>query len=427
MRNDRGLFGWRQEAYHPLDRISHRVSSRELQDFVMSISSAIVCFALLLGVPAEATRLDGNRQSGELKEITAEALVIEGTSGPVTIPAADLQDVRVNQAEGTAAPLLVRMTDESLLAGEKVAISAGKLKLTSSELGELSLPTEQVHSVLLVKLDAPQVGAWNEMQSKSSQSDLLVVRKGDNLDFVGGTIGSVDETAVALIARGREVKVPRERIVGIVFSTHKIARGNPVCEVSTGNGSTLRVKSLEVKDGQARLALVSTVPLQVPVEALRSLDYALGRIVPLMKSISRQTLPPGVSEATVAVRNHAYSSSTLQKVPLKLGGKNYSDGLLVHPQTKLEFTLNRQFRKLRTVVGIDENASERSRFQPVVQVQILADGKPLWEQEVRWDAEPATLDLDMTDVKTLEIITSAADGKIGPLRHVDFADAKLIK
>lgn len=393
----------------------------------MSISSVIVCFSLLLGVPAEATRLDGNRQTGELKEITAEALVIEGTAGPVTIPATDLQDIRLNQPAGAAAPLLVRMTDESLLAGEKVSISTGKLKLTSSELGELSLPTEQIQSVLLVKLEAAQVTAWSEMQTKSSQSDLLIVRKGDNLDFVGGTIGSVDETAVALIARGREVKVPREKIVGIVFATHKLTRGSPICEASTGNGSSLRVKTLEVKDGQARLSLVSAVPLQIPVESLRSLDYALGRISPLMKSISRQTLPPGVSEATVAVRNHAYSSSTLHKVPLKVGGKAYSDGLLVHPQTKLEFTLNRQFRKLRTVVGIDENAGERGRFQPVVQVQILADGKPLWEQEVRWDAEPATLDLDMTDVKTLEIITSTADGKIGPLRHVDFADAKLIK
>lgn len=393
----------------------------------MSISSVIVCVSLLLGVPAEATRLDGNRQSGELKEITAEALIIEGASGPVTIPATELQEIQLNQPAGTAAPLLVQTVDESLLAGEKVAISAGKLKLTSSELGELTFSTEQVRSVLLAKLEAAQVGAWNEMLAKSSQSDLLIVRKGDNLDFVGGTIGAVDETSVALIARGREVKVPREKIVGIVFATHKLSRGNPICQVTTGNGSSLRVKSVEVKGGQAHLALVSAVPLQVPVEVLRSFDYALGRIVPLMKSISRQTLPAGVSEATVAVRNHAYSSSTLQKVPLKLGGKTYADGLLIHPQTKLEFTLNRQYRKLRTVVGIDENASERGRFQPVVQVQILADGKPLWEQEVRWDAEPMVLDLDLADVKTLEIVTSTSDGKVGPLRHVDFADAKLIK
>jgi len=393
----------------------------------MSISSVALCMSLLLGIPVEATQLDGNRQTGELTGITAAALIVEGASGPVNIPVGELQDIRLTQPEGPAAPLQVRLTDETLLAGEKVTIATGKLALTSDELGELTLPVEQVHSVLLVKIDDAQRPAWDEMCKKVSQSDLLIVRKGENLDFVGGTIGTVVGDSVTLISRGREVKVPREKIVGIVYATHKLVTGSPTCEVTTGNGSRLRVKTIEVQAGQTRLTLTNAVPLQFPMGALRSLDYALGRIVPLMKTVSRQTLPPGVSEATVAVRSHAYSSSTLQKIPLLVGGKTYSDGLLIHPMTKLEFTLNRQYRRLRTVVGIDENASERGRFEPVVQVQILADGKPLWEQAVRWDAEPVSLDLDLADVKTLEIITSTEDGKIGPLRHVDFADAKLIK
>jgi hypothetical protein len=79
------------------------------------------------------------------------------------------------------------------------------------------------------------------------------------------------------------------------------------------------------------------------------------------------------------------------------------------------------------VIGIDENASERARFEPVVLVQIMADGKSVWEQSVRWDTAPVSLDLDVADVRTLEIVTSTEDGKIGPLRHVDLADAKLIK
>ena len=393
----------------------------------MSISSIGLCLSLLLAIPVEATRLDGNRQAGELTSLTTSALALEATSGPIEIPLVELQEVRLTTPAGTPAPLQVRLTDETLLAGEKVTITAGKLTLTSEELGPLTLATDQVQSVLLTDINAAQAPLWDEMRKKVSQSDLLIIRKGENLDFVGGTIGSVDAEAVTLISRGREVKVPREKIVGVVYATHKLSPGSPVCEVTTGNGSQLRVKTIEVLDGKARLIMANAVPLQVPAEALRSLDFGLGRIVPLMKAITRQTLPPSVSESTVAVRDHAYSSNTLQKVQLLVGGKKYSDGLLVHPQTKLEFTLNRQYRKLRTIVGIDENATERSRFEPIVEVKILADGKPLWEQTVRWDAAPVSLDLDLANVKTLEIITSTTDGKIGPLRHVDFADAKLIK
>ena len=393
----------------------------------MTISSLGLYLSLLAGLPAEVTQLDGQLQSGEFTGLTAEALALAGANGPVSIPVSELQEVRITTEGGAAAPLQVRLTDETLLAGEQVSIAAGKLTLTSEQLGELSLPTDQVHSVLLVSLNESQSPAWEEMRKKASQSDLLVVRKGENLDFVGGTIGSVEGAAVTLISRGREVKVPREKIVGVVYATHKLVPGSPACEVTTGNGSRLRAKTIEIQEGQTQVTLTSGMPLQFPVDALKSLDFGLGRIVPLMKALTRQTLPPGVSEATVAVRNHAYSSSSLQKIPLLIGGRTYSDGLLIHPQTKLEFTLNRQYRKLRAVVGIDENASERARFEPVVQVQILADGQPLWEQSVRWDAGPVSLDLDLADVKTLEIITSTADGKIGPLRHVDLADAKLIK
>ncbi len=393
----------------------------------MSFSSIVLCLTLFSGLPVEATKLDGSRQAGELTSLTEMAMKLEAASGPVEIPLAELQEVRLKAAEGTAAPLQVRLTDETLLAGENVTIATGQLTLVSEEWGTLTFPTEQVQSVLLTGIDAAQASAWNEMRQKASQSDLLIIRKGENLDFVGGTMGSVDNDAVAVISRGREVKVPREKIVGIVYATHKLAPGSPMCEVSTGNGSRLRVKGIEIQEGRARLTLTNTTALQCPVEALRSLDFGLGRIAPLLKALTRRKLPSGVAESTVDVRSHAYSSSTLQKLPLMLGGKTYTDGLLVHPQTTLEFTLNRQYRKLRAVVGIDENATERSRFEPVVLVRILADGKPLWEQSVRWDAEPVNLDLDLTDVKLLEIITSTTDGKIGPLRHVDFADAKLIK
>lgn len=393
----------------------------------MSISSMMVCLSVLLGLPVEVTRLDGNPQSGELKGLSKTVLQLESPTGPVEIPVAELQEVRLTSVTDRLAPLVVRLTDETVLAGESVTIVAGKLVLLSAELGTLTLPTDKVRSVLLIPVDAAQSVAWDEIRMKVSQSDLLIVRKGDNLDFVGGTIGSVEADAVSLISRGREVKVPREKIVGIVYATHAPVVGSSAGEVVTANGSRLRVKTIEIQEGQSRLDLSSGISLETPVEALRSLDFGLGRIVPLLKAMTRQTLPPGVSESTVAVRSHAYSSSTLHIVPLKVGGKSYSQGLLVHPQTKLEFTLNRQYRKLRMVVGIDENATERARFEPVVLVKILADGKPLWEQSVRWDAAPTSLDLDVADVRVLEIVTSTADGKIGPLRHVDFADAKLIK
>lgn len=393
---------------------------------MISVSAWLVSLSLLAALPVEATRLDGQKQSGELQSLSPSTLQLQSTSGAVEIPTSDLQELKLGSA-APAAPLQLQLVDQSILGGEKLSVAAGVLTLESSELGTLKIPTERLRSVLLAPLDAAQATAWEEMKLKASQSDLLIVRKGENLDFVGGTIGSVDEQSVAVISRGREVKVPREKVAGVVYATHAIAPGSPVCEAVTTRGSRLRVKSVAIQDGNAQLELVGIGSIQIPAQSLQSLDFALGRIQPLMKALARQTLPTGVSETVVAIRSHAYSPNSFEKVPLKLGGKTYNDGLLVHPQTKLEFTLNRQFRKFRAIVGIDENSTERGRFEPIVQVKILGDGQPIWEQTVRWDAAPISLDLEVGNVRTLELQTLCEDGKIGPLRHLDLADAKLIR
>lgn len=392
----------------------------------MSVSAWLVCLSLVAASPVEATRLDGQKQAGELQGLTTSSLQLKAPNGSLEIPVSDLQELKLGTA-GTAAPLQAQLTDQSLLTGEKFSVAAGVLVMEAAELGSVKLPTDRLRSLLLAPLDAALLPAWDEMRQKESQSDLLVVKKGENLDFVGGTIGSIDEMSVAVISRGREVKVPRDRVAGVVYATHKMVSGTAVCEVVTAQGSRLRVKSVTIEGGKVRLELAGVSSLELSAESIVSLDFALGRIQPLLKALSRQTLPTGVSENVVAIRNHAYSPNSFEKVPLKLGDKTYSDGLLVHPETKLEFTLNRQFRKFRSVVGIDENATDRGRFDPEVQVQILADGKPIWEQLVRWDAAPISLELDVANVRTLELVTHCDDGKIGPLRHLDLADAKLIK
>ena len=105
----------------------------------MSPHSIVFCFTLLFGLPVEATKLDGNRQSGELTALTATTLVVQGGDGPVEIPVQDRQDVWMTAPVGTAAPVQVRSTDETLWAGGHISIWAGELRLASDGLGGLRL------------------------------------------------------------------------------------------------------------------------------------------------------------------------------------------------------------------------------------------------------------------------------------------------
>ena len=65
----------------------------------MSISSIGLCLSLLLAIPVEATRLDGNRQTGELTSLTTSALALEASTGPVEIPLVERREVLGDESD----------------------------------------------------------------------------------------------------------------------------------------------------------------------------------------------------------------------------------------------------------------------------------------------------------------------------------------
>lgn len=392
-----------------------------------SCDMAWTTWVLLLSwhLTGDAVRLDGTQATGDVKSLSTTSLDLETSAGPVSIPLAELQTLRIPGESITTDPLAVTFVEGSVVQSTNVAVTTGKLTFSGGPLDGKSVSVEQLHAIRLGPAEATLLPAWQEMQEKVSQSDLLIIRKGDALDFVTGTIGTIDVMSVSLLARGREVKVARDKVFGVVYATHPRVPGAPQCELELANGSRLRAKSVIFESGNATFTTAFAASLSVPVDSLRSLDFALGRITPLMKALTRESYAR--DSAYLKVRNFQILTSTGMKAPLKLGGQAYPDGLVVHPETKLEFTLNRQYKRLRTLVGIDETISDRANFEPIVRLQLFADGKSVFDQELRWDQAPMAVDLDLNDVRRLELVTSSRDGKTGPCRLLDLADAKLIK
>ncbi len=379
----------------------------------------------VLGISGDAVRLDGTQATGEVQSLSAQSLELVTSAGPVSVPVADLQTLRLKGASSSADPLEVSLVEGSAIAATGIAVAEGKLKFSGGPLDGQSLATERVHAIRLAPGKNGLLPIWQEMREKVSPSDLLIIHKGETLDFVAGTIGTIDDMSVALIARGREVKVAREKVFGIVYATHQRASGSPLCELELTNGSRIRAQSVLFNTTQATITTTFSAEIVVPLDSLQSIDFALGRITPLIKTLTRETYP--YEKDFLKVRSHQILTSSGKKAPMKLGGKPYAEGLVVHPETKLEFTLNRQYRRLRTLVGIDETNADRANFQPVVHLQLLADGKSVFDQDIRWDQAPIPVDIDLTDVRRLELVTKSQDGKTGPSRLVDLADAKLIK
>jgi hypothetical protein len=267
---------------------------------------------------------------------------------------------------------------------------------------------------------------WADLVTRDTRNDLLVIRKGEALEFVGGVVGDISEKDVKLLVRNREVAVPRTQVFGVIYVRAQAAPPPAICEVQTLRGDRLHARNLALSEDALTVSLIDEASLTIPVSDLAAIDFTLGRVkalgdVPMdqKQHAASVILTPSVFEIR---KNH-----TSLGQPLRIGDRDYSRGLWFHSGATGTFRLQRQFQKLTATVGLDANSTELSRVAPEVKLTITGDGKPLFEAQVAWNDAPLPLDLDVSGVRDLEIRVDSLQETPGILEHLDLGDARLIR
>lgn len=370
----------------------------------------------------QATPADG------LLKIAADAIEVSTPNGPQSIPVAGVQSLKWNdaaEASPSDLPVEVQFTDGSVLHASSLRLKQRMAEI-EGPLGAVIVPSTALRTVRLAPGADALAGSWADLAARDSRNDLLVVRKGDALDFVGGVIGEVTNEAVKLLVRDREVSVPRARVFGLVFVKPAEAPAPAMCEVQTLAGDRLRTKEPQLDGKSLSLQLLGQSTLQVPLDQVAGIDFTLGRVKSLAdlpmeaaqfaKSV---ILTPTVFEVR---KNH-----TSLGQPLRIGDRDYSRGLWMHSGVAATFRLGREYRQLTGVLGIDANSPELPRIGPKVKVVISGDGKVLFESEVVWNDEPRKLDVSVEGVRDLEIRVEPPQETPSMLEHLDIGDARVIK
>src|SRR5690606_31622265 len=99
--------------------------------------------------------------------------------------------------------------------------------------------------------------SWNELRARNPKGDLLVIRKGDILDFLEGTVGTIDDKTIKFLLDGDEIPVKREKVFGIVYGGRKPSNEKPVCEITLAGGDLLKVKSVTQDEGSFKAELLA--------------------------------------------------------------------------------------------------------------------------------------------------------------------------
>ena len=394
-------------------------------------SCVLLASALAAELPqVEVDTLQGAHHSGRLVTLTSTELSLEMDDAPLTLPVAQVLEIRrttgtdavaVPPPPAAAAAGEITLADGSRIAGTGMTAARQQLRFVSAGLGEVSVPIKGVAHFRLAPADARLTDAWNALLEKETQKDLLIVRKGDVLDFLSGVVGEIDDKTVKFLLDRDEIPVKRERVYGIIYPK-RTSTAKPVCRMDLTDGDQVQVREAQWDGNTWQVILATGLKVTLPAEAVLSLDYSLGKVRYLSQLEPRDVKYVPYFDVVWKYRR----DRSLDGGPLRVGGQSYQRGLAIHSRTTLKYRLGGEYRRFQAIMGIDESVGRKGD----VQVVISGDGVEKFSGKVRGDVPPAervhALDLDVAGVRELEILVDFG-GDLDIADHLDLADAKVIK
>src|SRR5262245_22749786 len=405
----------------------------------MAVWHVLFAAAVLnLGPAAEIDTLKGERHAGELVSLDATAAVVKAGESSVTVPFADVLEVRFPAApppEPSSGPRV------ALIDGTRLTLSAfsvaGDQARCETSFGAFSLPVNRLAQVRFGISTGKLDEAWNALLKRESKNDLLVVKKDDVLDFLAGATGDVGEK-INMLVDGDEVPIAREKVYGIIYHRRLPALPMPITEVRLTGGDALAITRFAWDGENLKVRLPSGADLAVPSAQLAALDFSSGKVLYLSDAEPRDVKYVPFFDLVV----HEYRRDrSLDGTPLTLAGKSYSRGLAIHSKTTLRYRIGGDYTRFQAVAGIDDTVRGLTRKDPptgpdgkpdertlyaYVRLVISGDGKPLFDSIVKGTDAPRNLDLDVTGVRDLEIVVDFGNN-LDIADHLDLAGAKVIK
>jgi hypothetical protein len=385
---------------------------------------------LAAGPAVTVVPLTGEPQTGALSELTAEAVVLEAAAGAETI---DLDSLRSLQFEGVEPPdefadppaAEVVLTDGTRLAATAFASQLMEATIDVELIGPVRLPRSALRAV---RLASPEkvTARWSELLERENAADMLVVRKQDALDFVEGTAGDVGATEITFLLDGQSRTLPRERAFGIIYARPTSEPPRPTMVVHVGR-SSLQSASLSLDPSQATAALAAGPLVPLPRDAIRSVEFS-GRVRFLGDLTPAVELPSGVA----VEEQYRYFRRGTEPfgAPLRIGADEIiaRDGLWMHSGVTARYRINRDYRRLAALVGMDHNVAGNRQ----VRLVISGDGQPLFDETIAWTDDAREIDLDVSGVRDLEIEARRTEDSLennlfGIQEHLDLGNIRLIR
>lgn len=380
-------------------------------------------------VEFDAVGVDGATVRGELRELSAERVVLRTASGQDrALPQS--QVVRLSQPGAlpvATEPLgaWVQLFDGGRLLGKSYETFDGIATVGLVGGKTTKLPVAAVRAVRLKPMSPEMVSQWERMVEDDPKADCVVIREGSALDYLEGVLGDFGPETFAFQLDGEALVVKRAKAEGLIYFHAKRAEPEPpFCFVTDTAGSRLAVASVAVSDDGLRLRTSGGVDLTLPPADVVGIEFPAQYLTGFKpESIVFTPRVPSSSalSSLVAEFNRPRFDRALEPGALRLGGREYRRGLAVRSRTEITFLLPEPFGKFTAVAGLDD----RVRPAGSVRLVISGDDRTLFDRELSGADDPLPIALDVTGVVRLKILVDYGSDGSEAADHLDLCDPRL--
>ncbi len=381
----------------------------------------------------EIGMLDDGARSGRLVAIHDGQVVLEADGKESSLAIDSVLALTQKAAPKKSTPgehtLRVELTDGSSLLVDSFLASADGAKIRSLADREATIPLAAVQSMRSVAPAANQEALeaeWKRIASREYDSDILVIRNGDQLEYHQGIVREVREDAVQFRIDEDDVAVKRAKVFGMILR-HPNSDSTPklLGKLFLSDGSAWSVKELRF-DGKFAWTTPTGVPFEATPENVLSIDFSAGKLLYLSDVKPESVKTSGYFSASfptpaVEGRYAPRFNENFESKPLRLAKKTFAKGAAFRGGTEIVYRTPENFPRFEAVVGIDDSVRPQGR----VELVISGDDKPLLKKTIDGDDAPASISVDLTDFRRFKIAVRFVE----PYRPGDFlilGDARFV-
>jgi len=390
----------------------------------------VLASVLAAAPPAfEARTVVGKTYTGTIADFNEKQLALTTAAGRVTVEIDQLALLAQvgNPRPAEASQVWIELVDGSLILAQRYTASAGRAKVVLAGERTFELATSAIATVRFHPPGPALDAEWGRVLDTQPDGDLLVVRKGESLDYHKGVLGNVTDAEVQFEVEGERLPVKRSKLGGVAYY-HAPGAKLPeiICRITDSAGSRWAVRSVRL-DQKLRFVTAAGVEIVADVADVAKIDFASDRVLYLsdVRPESSAWTPFFRLDRDLPLLSQYYAvrqDRSAEALSLRLGGEEYRKGLALHSRTMVVYRLPDRFHRFKAVAGIDDRVHPRGS----VHLVIRGDDRLLFEADIVGTDSPRQLDLDLRGVRRLSILVDfARELNVGD--QLLLCDARVIK